>query len=48
MQRRVCMCLSRCAGGEGAPDLQESLQNLAINSTAVVVLGFLLYNDLKV
>lgn len=40
-----CMLHGRTAGGEGAPDLTESLQNLAINSTAVVVLGALLYRD---
>lgn len=43
--------LSRLAGalngGEGAPDLGETLQNLAINSGAVGVLGLVLYLDLK-
>ena len=28
------------AGGEGAPDLQETLQNFGINSAALAVLGF--------
>eukprot|EP00983_Pelagomonas_calceolata_P024062 756439-Pelagomonas_calceolata.AAC.1 len=36
------------SGGEGAPDLQETLQNLAINTTAVAVIGFFLYRDVKV
>lgn len=34
-------------GGEGAPDLQETLTNLGINVTAVVVLGALVANDLR-
>eukprot|EP00199_Chlamydomonas_sp_CCMP681_P000535 CAMPEP_0119113798 /NCGR_PEP_ID=MMETSP1180-20130426/45215_1 /TAXON_ID=3052 ORGANISM="Chlamydomonas cf sp, Strain CCMP681" /NCGR_SAMPLE_ID=MMETSP1180 /ASSEMBLY_ACC=CAM_ASM_000741 /LENGTH=471 /DNA_ID=CAMNT_0007102049 /DNA_START=9 /DNA_END=1424 /DNA_ORIENTATION=- len=34
-------------GGEGAPDLQESVQNFAINSTAVVLLGWLVDRDLQ-
>jgi len=33
-------------GGEGAPPLSESLQNLAINSAALGGLGFLLLRDL--
>jgi hypothetical protein len=35
-------------GGEGAPDLQESLQNFGINLTAVLILGFLVYRDIQV
>ncbi|CAD7695268.1 unnamed protein product [Ostreobium quekettii] len=34
-------------GGEGAPDLQESITNLGINLAAVVVLGFLFYRDVS-
>ena len=33
------------AGGEGAPDLQESVQNFGINSAALAVLSFLLWRD---
>lgn len=32
-------------GGEGAPDLTETLQNFGINAAAVTVLSFLLYRD---
>ncbi|GAX77479.1 hypothetical protein CEUSTIGMA_g4923.t1 [Chlamydomonas eustigma] len=32
-------------GGEGAPDLTETLQNFAINSAVLAVLGVLLYRD---
>jgi hypothetical protein len=32
-------------GGEGAPDLTESLLNFAINSAVLGVLGVLLYRD---
>lgn len=35
------------AGGEGAPDVTESLQNLGINGLAVAVLGWLVARDLK-
>eukprot|EP00879_Flechtneria_rotunda_P008535 GHRR01008942.1.p1 GENE.GHRR01008942.1~~GHRR01008942.1.p1 ORF type:complete len:328 (+),score=78.40 GHRR01008942.1:90-1073(+) len=34
-------------GGEGAPDLTETLTNLGINSTALAVLGFLVLRDLQ-
>lgn len=34
------------AGGEGAPDLAETLKNLAINGAAVAVLGFIFSRDL--
>jgi hypothetical protein len=34
-------------GGEGAPDLTESLKNFAINSAAVAILGFVFFRDLK-
>ncbi len=34
-------------GGEGAPDLNESLTNLAINGAALAVLSFLLVRDLR-
>ena len=34
-------------GGEGAPDLRETLQNFAINVTAVATLTFLFVRDLK-
>jgi len=38
----------RCiAGGEGAPDLTDTLKNLAINGAAVGVLGFIFQRDLK-
>lgn len=33
------------AGGEGAPDLQETVQNFGINSAALAVLGFFVYRD---
>lgn len=33
-------------GGEGAPELQETLQNFAINSGVLAVLGFFLLRDL--
>ncbi|KAL4422500.1 hypothetical protein ABPG75_008697 [Micractinium tetrahymenae] len=32
-------------GGEGAPDLQETVQNFGINSAALAVLGFFVYRD---
>lgn len=32
-------------GGEGAPDLNETLQNFGINAAAVAVFSFLLYRD---
>ena len=35
------------AGGEGAPALQDTLQNLAINGAAVAVLGALFLRDIK-
>ncbi len=35
------------AGGEGAPDLPETLQNAAINAAAVALLGTLVANDLR-
>lgn len=35
------------AGGEGAPDLTESLRNLAINGAAVGILGYIFQRDLK-
>ncbi|KAK9816632.1 hypothetical protein WJX72_003075 [[Myrmecia] bisecta] len=34
-------------GGEGAPDLTETLKNFTINSGAVAVLGFVLYRDIQ-
>ncbi|MEW5305795.1 MAG: hypothetical protein WDW36_008313 [Sanguina aurantia] len=34
-------------GGPGAPELQETLQNFGINSSAVAVLGFLLWRDIS-
>jgi tetratricopeptide (TPR) repeat protein len=34
-------------GGDGAPDLQESIQNFAINSAAVTLFIFLLVRDFK-
>ena len=34
-------------GGEGAPDLTETLKNLAINAAAVAGLSFLLARDLQ-
>lgn len=36
-----------CAGGEGAPDVTESLRNVAINGAAVGILGFIFQRDLK-
>ena len=33
------------AGGAGAPELQETLQNFTINSVALTVLGFFVYRD---
>ena len=35
------------AGGEGAPDLQETVQNFGINSAALAVLGFFVYRDVS-
>jgi len=43
----ACRLVAALKGGEGAPDVTETLQNLGINSAAVVVLGGLLYRDLK-
>ncbi|PRW20574.1 LOW PSII ACCUMULATION chloroplastic [Chlorella sorokiniana] len=37
--------LAALAGGEGAPDLQETLQNFGVNSAALAVLGFFVYRD---
>ena len=34
-------------GGEGAPDLTETLKNLVINAGAVAALSFLLARDLQ-
>lgn len=34
-------------GGDGAPDLAETLKNFGINTAAVAVLGFLFLRDLK-
>lgn len=34
-------------GGEGAPDLQETVQNFGINSAALGVLGFFVYRDVS-
>jgi hypothetical protein len=34
------------AGGDGAPDLTETLQNLGINGAAVALLGFIVSRDL--
>lgn len=34
-------------GGEGAPDLQETVKNFGINSAALAVLGFVLWRDLS-
>ena len=39
-----CLCT---AGGEGAPDLTDSLKNLVINAVAVVGLSLLLARDLQ-
>jgi hypothetical protein len=38
---------SAVKGGEGAPDLTESLTNLGINAAAVAVFGFLVARDLQ-
>ena len=35
------------AGGEGAPELNETLLNVGINSAALAVLGFFLLRDLR-
>lgn len=35
------------AGGEGAPELQESVQNFGINVGALAVLSYFLYRDVK-
>jgi hypothetical protein len=35
------------AGGEGAPNLQETLQNFGINAAALAVLGFFVYRDVS-
>lgn len=34
-------------GGEGAPDVMESVTNLGVNTAAIAVLGFLLSRDLQ-
>jgi len=34
-------------GGEGAPDVAETVQNFAVNAVAVVVLGALVYRDVQ-
>ena len=36
-----------CAGGEGAPELTESLLNLSINSAALAGFSFLFLRDLQ-
>jgi hypothetical protein len=35
------------AGGEGAPDLQETLQNFGINAAALAVLSFFVLRDVS-
>ena len=35
------------AGGDGAPDLTETLQNFAINSAAFALLSFLFVRDIQ-
>lgn len=44
IQRQACRL---CTGGEGAPDVTESLRNLAINGAAVGILGYIFQRDLK-
>ncbi len=36
-----------CTGGEGAPDLTETLLNLSINSAALAGFSFLFFRDLR-
>ncbi|KAI7840112.1 hypothetical protein COHA_006153 [Chlorella ohadii] len=42
---RLLAALAGGCSGEGAPDLQETLQNFGINSAALAVLGFFVYRD---
>ena len=46
---RIAAEVSRreCAGGEGAPDLTESLLNLSINSAALAGFSYLFLRDLQ-
>ncbi len=37
----------RSAGGNGAPDLTETLLNLSINSAALAAFSFLFFRDLQ-
>lgn len=39
--------MSGGAGGEGAPDLTETLLNLSINSAALAAFSFLFFRDLQ-
>ncbi len=41
------LTVSDFTGGDGAPDLTESLRNLAINGAAVGILGYIFQRDLK-
>lgn len=36
-----------CAGGEGAPDLTETLKNFTINSAAFALLSWLFVRDFR-
>lgn len=39
--------VSALKGGEGAPDLQESIQNFAINASSLAILSFFLIRDIR-
>lgn len=41
-------CAHVHAGGPGAPDLNETIQNLAINAAALAILGFIVSKDVSV
>lgn len=48
----LCFSLTRKVrvfrpGGEGSPNLVETLQNLAVNGAAVAILGFVFQRDLR-
>jgi hypothetical protein len=42
-----CAGARLAAGGEGAPELQESVQNFGINVSALAVLSYFLYRDIQ-
>ena len=43
----VTRLVAALGGGEGAPDLQETIINLSINGAAITIFGFLFSRDLQ-